>query len=413
MAQGGALDELATSTATKLRHGFRMKRASRDNAGSDCSAMGAAVGADGFLDALWGTCMRAKRELTLDSATDVNDLMEDAIQGRSRIGSTTGVADATNARKAATPGYSHVTFNRARNSECSSIGSSTINSTTTSACESNARDPANHRNGQEASLEGPLPQDSQAGFTDSQAGFTDRSGDAPSLPPSPSSAVGGFVSMLSRRGTMRVLRQCGLGLGQSVQWVASDEDVPPGQIGEVLGCSPAGILVRFPGGTWYFSPNELVIVSQSSSATGWESTGNEAASIENAHPGAVLAEPSEAVHAIPSSGGVSAVSTKEPVAAESAAGMGLRCSVGSLQAGVSRGSRGWRRLDVHINPVVEESPKAEAAAAEGSSDGSCSCCSSSSSSTNSSHPLQQQGTEPDGLGYSAGVLALPFPELHG
>jgi len=405
MVQGGALDELATSTVTKLRHGFRMKRASRDNAGSDCSAMGAAVGADGFLDALWGTCMRAKRELTLDSAEDVNDLLEDAMQGRSRSGSTAGIADATNACKAAIPNHNSVTFSCPTSSE-SSIGSSTSSSAATSANESSAGGLANHRNNEEASLEGLLPQDSQACFTNSQAGFTDMSDGAPLLDGAPSSAVGGFVSMLSRRGTMRVLRQCGLGLGESVIWVASDEDVPPGQIGEVLGCSPAGVLVRFPGGTWYFSPNELVKVPQSSSTSGRVSTSNDgwpeqAASTENAHPGAVVAERGEVAQAITASRAVSAASTKEYVAAEAAAGVDLRSSVGSLQAGVSSG---WRRLNGHINPAVEESSKAEATV-EGGGDGSC------SSSANSWHPLQQQGIKPDGLGHSAGVLLLPFPEL--
>lgn len=234
------------------------------------------------------------------------------------------------------------------------------------------------------------------------------SDDAPSLDNSPSSAVGGFGSMLSRRGTVRVLRQCGLGLGQCVRWVASDADVPPGQTGEVLGCSPSGVLVRFPGGTWYFPPHELVAVSQSSPTNGKGSTGNDswpeqAASAENAPPGAVVAEPSEAFHEISSNRAVTAVSAKEHVAMEAPARVGIRCNTGSLQAGVSSG---WRRLDGHINPPVEESPKAEAATAEGGADGS-----SSDSSANSWHPLQQQGTKPDRLGYSAGNLLLPFPEL--
>lgn len=214
--------------------------------------------------------------------------------------------------------------------------------------------------------------------------------------------------MLSRRGTVRVLRQCGLDLGQSVRWVASDEDVPPGHIGEVLGCSPTGVLVRFPGGTWYFSPHELVTVSQSSPTSGKGSTGNDgwpeqAASAGNAPPGAVVAEPGEAVHEITSGRAVTAVSAKEPVAAEAAARVGIRCNTGSLQAGVSSG---WRRLDGRINPPAEESPKAEAATGEVGADGS-----SSGSSASSWHPLQQQETKPDGLGYSAGSLLLPFPEL--
>jgi len=356
--QGGTFDKLATGTATKLHRGFRMKRASRDNAGSDCALMGAAVGADGLLDALWGSCMRAQRQLTLDSAMDVNDAMEDAMQGPSRSGSMTGLADTTNVSKVSTPGHNHNTFNPASNSERSSMRSSS----TASASESRKDD--------ETILQGLLPQDSQFGDTD-------MSDDAPLFDSSSGSVVDGFVSLLSRRGTMRVLQHCGLSLGQSVCWVASDEDVPQGQIGEVLGCSPAGVLVRFPGGTWYFSPSELVTVSQSSSTVGMECMGNDdgheqAASNENSPPDAV-------------------------VAAEAAPGVGVRCISGSSQAGVSSG---WRRLDSHFAPIAEEPPKAEATTAEGVSDGSHTS-GSSSNSENTRPPLQQKG----------GVLLLPFPEL--
>jgi len=427
--QGGLLDDLATATSTKLRRGFRVKRASQDNAGSDCTAMGAAVGADGLLDALWGTCMRAQRALTLDSATDVNDLMADTVQvqGQSHCRSAAEVADAIDLREvevAANPSrHDDAAYNEASNSERSSTGSSTNSSsssttTTTSASDSSARCPANHRNDHETSLQEMMTEDSQA----SQAGYADMSDDAPPGDSCPSSAVGGYMSMLSRRGTTRVLRHCGLGLGQSVYWVASDEDVPQGHVGEVLGCSPAGILVRFPGGTWYFAPNELVAVSQPSATSSTGLKNNDArpeqvTSNENSPPGAVVAEPGEVDQAVTGNcAAVAAQSTEEePVSAKASAE--VRCSIGSSQAGVSRG---WRRLDGQVSPAVEERRNAEAAtAAGGGSDGTC-----SGSSAKSWHPQQQQGTRldglgcsvgtgtrPDGLTCSVGTLLLPFPEL--
>jgi hypothetical protein len=45
--------------------------------------------------------------------------------------------------------------------------------------------------------------------------------------------------------------------GQQVKWVGSDDDVPAGSIGEVLGPSYDGVEVKFLTGTWTFKPDQL------------------------------------------------------------------------------------------------------------------------------------------------------------
>jgi len=55
-----------------------------------------------------------------------------------------------------------------------------------------------------------------------------------------------------------LLRRLGFQLGQAVAWTAEDDDVPRGSVGWIMGCTYHGVTVRFPRGTWNFSPGEIM-----------------------------------------------------------------------------------------------------------------------------------------------------------
>eukprot|EP00929_Paragymnodinium_shiwhaense_P044390 TRINITY_DN22785_c0_g1_i1.p1 TRINITY_DN22785_c0_g1~~TRINITY_DN22785_c0_g1_i1.p1 ORF type:complete len:318 (+),score=62.29 TRINITY_DN22785_c0_g1_i1:108-1061(+) len=54
----------------------------------------------------------------------------------------------------------------------------------------------------------------------------------------------------------------GFQVGDSVKWIGSDQDVPAGSIGQVVGFNDDGVNVQFDHGVFNFLPSELNVVTQ-------------------------------------------------------------------------------------------------------------------------------------------------------